>query len=42
MDLQMSVLLGHISLTIVKERVPVSLGQRYSFLGNISKPLGLL
>ena len=35
----MSVLLGPISLTIVKERVPVSLGQRYSFLGNISKPL---
>lgn len=40
MDLQMSVLSGHISLTIIKEReVPVSLGQRYSFLGNISKPL---
>lgn len=40
MDLQVSVLLGRISLTIVKEReVPVSLGQRYSFLGNISKPL---
>lgn len=41
MDLQMSVLLGHISLTIVKKRkVLVSLGQTYSFLGNVSKLLG--
>ena len=40
MDLQMLVLSGHVSLTTVKERkLPVSLGQRYSFLGNVSKPL---
>lgn len=41
MDLQKSVLLGHISLTIVEKRkVLVSLGQTYSFLGNVSKLLG--
>ena len=40
MDLQMSVLSGHNYLTTVKERtLPVSLVQRYSFLGNVSKPL---